>query len=234
MYFKGKLSKEIKRGVTMSVCSYCGSDYKVGRVNRQGEFYCHKHYMQMKRYGKIKETTVRDVNSYTINEEDSSAEIFVRNRQSETIGSFCIDLEDLEEILKNAWYIHSNGYVGSRRVRTDEKRIYLHRFLMDAQSNEVVDHIDRNPLNNRKNNLRIATQSKNMMNTISPSDNTSGVKGVSFNKKRGRWHAYISIDGRRINLGFFENFKEASKARKDAEIKYHGEYRLNGTKEGGC
>lgn len=221
----------MRRG--LRTCFYCGDNYKVGRVNRQREYYCHKHYMQMKRYGEIKEKTVRDINEYTIHDDGSFVEVFVRSRQSKIVGSFYMDKEGLEEVLKNPWFIGGNGYVTSARMRTGETRIYLHRMLLNASEEDVVDHIDRNPLNNRRSNLRITTQSRNMMNSTISSDNTSGTKGISFDKKLEKWHAYISKDKKRIHLGYFYCLEDAIKARESAEKEHHGQYRLNGTKEGG-
>ena len=87
-----------------------------------------------------------------------------------------------------------------------------------------IDHIDGNGLNNSRNNLREATPSQNMMNQRVRSDSSSGVKGVSFDKCRNKWYAYINKSGKRIMLGRFENKAEAINARHIAEITHHGEF----------
>ena len=66
------------------------------------------------------------------------------------------------------------------------------------------------------------------MNSIISSRNTSGVKGVNWSKSENKWYARISVDGRRIELGYYFNFADAVKARKEAEIKYYRQYRYKG------
>ena len=62
------------------------------------------------------------------------------------------------------------------------------------------------------------------MNSKLPNNNTSGIKGVCWNKNYQKWFAYIKINQKSINLGYFINFDDAVKARKEAEEKYFGEY----------
>ena len=96
---------------------------------------------------------------------------------------------------------------------------------MNCPKDMVVDHINHNPLDNRKSNLRICTQRENVMNSSLNSNNTSGCTGVAWVKENNRWWAYIDINNSRINLGYFIDYDEAVKVRKEAEIKYFGEYR---------
>lgn len=72
-----------------------------------------------------------------------------------------------------------------------------------------IDHIDRNTLNNRIENLREITQSCNMRNTGNFKNNTSGVKGVYFHKQRNNWYSFIYINNKKYNLGSFDDFIEA-------------------------
>lgn len=89
-----------------------------------------------------------------------------------------------------------------------------------------VDHINNNPLDNRKINLRICNRSQNLINRRLLGFNTSGFRGVS--KFRNKWQAYINYDRKRIHLGHFENKTDAAKAYNIAALKYHGEFvRLN-------
>ena len=104
---------------------------------------------------------------------------------------------------------------------------------MNAKYNEVVDHIhhpktNENKYDNRKENLRIVTQSQNCMNQHIRSNNTSGVKGVSWSKEKNKWQVKITVNYKQIHIGFFDEdkFEDAVQARKDAEEKYFGEYNL--------
>jgi hypothetical protein len=92
-----------------------------------------------------------------------------------------------------------------------------------AWTQNELDHIDRNRTNNRISNLREATPSQNCMNRIY-STNTSGVPGVSYDKRYSKWVAYIKINHKRIQLGYFTDFDDACQARWDAEDQYFGEY----------
>jgi len=97
---------------------------------------------------------------------------------------------------------------------------------MDAPNNNDVDHkIKGNGLDNRKSNLRNCTTSENMMNTRLYNTNTSGHKGITWNKKTENWMAYIRLNYKFINLGYYTNIDDAIKAREKAEDKYFGEFK---------
>ncbi len=87
-----------------------------------------------------------------------------------------------------------------------------------------IDHIDGNGLNNKWDNLREVTQGQNACNQKVRSDSTSGVKGVSYDKKRGMWYVYIDVDKKRKHLGRYDTKGEAVAVRAAAEKIYHGEY----------
>lgn len=88
----------------------------------------------------------------------------------------------------------------------------LHRWIVNAPKNKIVDHINHNPLDNRRSNLRICTYFKNNANTLS---NTSGVTGVSFRKDIKKWAARITINQKQIHLGFYKDKQEAAKVREE-------------------
>ena len=90
-----------------------------------------------------------------------------------------------------------------------------------------VDHINHNIQDNRKKNLRISNNHQSSYNRGIKSNNTSGVTGIQFYKKYNKWLAEISVKGKRINLGYFENKDDAIKVRKEAEEKYFGEWSYN-------
>lgn len=83
-------------------------------------------------------------------------------------------------------------------------------------------------MDNRKSNLRVVGFSENSMNSKTPSNNTSGYKGVTLNKKANKWMAQIRNHGENIYLGIYSNIEDAVSARREAEIKYFGEYRRCG------
>jgi len=81
----------------------------------------------------------------------------------------------------------------------------------------VVDHADRNPLNNRWKNLREVTRADNAINSGVPANNTSGFRGVSWHRASGRWRAHITLSGRQVSLGYHAHISDAVTARKLAE-----------------
>ncbi len=101
----------------------------------------------------------------------------------------------------------------------------MHRIILNYPNK--VDHKFQRRFDNRKEFIRIATNSQNGMNSGLQSNNTSGATGVSWNKRKDKWRAQIQLDGRTINLGDYHDFDEAADARKQAEIEYFGEYRYN-------
>ena len=107
------------------------------------------------------------------------------------------------------------------------KRILMHRVIMNTLNGMQVDHIDHDTLNNQTANLRNCTHSENMHNSRKPGNNTSGYKGVSWNRKRKEWCAQIRL-GKVIFLGYFTDPIEAATAYDQAAKELHGEFaRLN-------
>jgi hypothetical protein len=101
---------------------------------------------------------------------------------------------------------------GYKRYEYNKKKVGAHRlvalhFLENPDNKPVVDHIDNNRLNNRVDNLRWATISENGKNKVLYSTNTSGFKGVCFNKKSNKWNAKITCNKNLINLGSFKGLK---------------------------
>jgi len=88
----------------------------------------------------------------------------------------------------------------------------------------LVDHRDRNKAHNAWLNLRSATNAENCRNLGLSKRNTSGVRGVHWYKKLSKWAASIRVDRKLIHLGFFAGLDDAAQARREAELKYFGEF----------
>lgn len=108
--------------------------------------------------------------------------------------------------------------------KVDGKAINLHRLVMDAPAGIDVDHINGNTLDNRRENLRLATRAQNCWNRKLPRTNTSGYKGVSWRKDKECFTASITTHGKRLFLGFFPKAEEAAEARRLASIEQHGDF----------
>lgn len=147
---------------------------------------------------------------------------------SNTNKEFYFDLEDYDKIKDFCWYESKHGYIESR-IKIDEKyrSISLHRFVLDVNDKTKVDHIKHQTNDCRKEKLRIVNDSQSAMNKGMYKNNTSGHKGVCFDKRTSKWIAYISKNNKRIYLGSFAILDEAIKVRQEAEEKYFGEYSYN-------
>lgn len=114
---------------------------------------------------------------------------------------------------RNQWYVVSGKGGGLT---------YLHRIIIGAEDGQKVDHRDRDGLNNRRSNLRIATPSQNGRNRIVPRG-VSGYRGVSWVRRRRKWQASLKRDGRRIYGGQFTDVVEAAKAYNELAKSIDGE-----------
>lgn len=132
---------------------------------------------------------------------------------------------DIFERYKKAYYIHHDKTNDYKTVKIfDNGKHVLARWILSVTDENVsVDHINGNPLDNRRSNLRVVTHQENMFNKKVYKSNTSNVKGVNLNKK-GLWVARIQVSNKRIFLGSSKDKAVAEKLRLDAEKKYFGKY----------
>lgn len=178
--------------------------------------YCSKHYQQIRRYGEVQRTRFTP---NEIVEHEDYAEIILYDKNCEETARALIDLDDIDKVKDYKWYLRKD-YVSNKT-----NGFNLHRLVMDCPEDMVVDHINHNKLDNRKSNLRICTHQQNDINKSKTSKNTSGIVGVGWVKSRNKWRAYIGLNNKFINLGYFNTKEAAIQARKNAEIEYFGEYR---------
>lgn len=135
------------------------------------------------------------------------------------------------DLLNMKWQASKNVYGRYYAIHSMWKhKIWMHRVILERILDrpllriEQVDHIDLDGLNNQRGNLRLATASQNTMNRRRQSNNTSGYKGVIWNKQVKKWQATIVIERRNIYLGWFDTREEAHKAYKEASKLYHGKF----------
>ncbi len=145
---------------------------------------------------------------------------FTITRRNKTKHIVSVDDEDWELVSKHKWHVNAkDGYL--QAVQTNVRRngkqtkLYLHQLLMGPVPPEYdsIDHIDRNPLNNCRTNLRFATWSEQNINQGMKSNNTSGVKGVSWHKATNKW--MVDIDCKFV--GRYTSFEKACEVRAEAE-----------------
>lgn len=150
---------------------------------------------------------------------------------------FTFDFCDYELVKKYKWYEDPGNYIKTRgRFMSDnymagkQSSFGIHNLIMGIEKpsdNMMVDHIDGNKKNNRRNNLRIATKSQNNWNAKLRKDNTSGAKGVSFDKNKNKWVVQIMKDKKQNRIGLFDSFEEARSVAEIERKKMHGEFARN-------
>lgn len=206
----------------MKQCEICGETK--GQIYGKAAYgmdLCRKHYTHLRRHGEILERTTMDSNEYVVN--GNVTEIILYDKSYNESGRALIDTKFIDIAKEYKWCI-SNNYVAHS---CNGKTTKLHRLVTNAPDGLVVDHINHNPLDNRLSNLRVCTQSENMCNTVNRSDNTSGYKGVYWDKSRGLWMASIQVKNKSKHLGRFPDINDAIEARRKAVEKYFGEFAYN-------
>lgn len=198
------------------ICSICSSTERV--IYREGKMYCRKHYDHVYLYGEALKRSKYDKNEVELY--DNYALIYMYNFKHEKIAQAIVDLEDVEFLSNYKWSLGTHGYARTRLH--SRKYIDMHRLLL-SNDWEIVDHKNRDKLDNRKENLVQSNKSKNAINAGLRTNNKSGVTGVSFNKTISQWRAYISVEGKRIELGHFTTKEEAIISRLNSEKLYYNE-----------
>ena len=138
-----------------------------------------------------------------------------------------VDKADYDWLIQYKWYANKKAAGFYAATHIGPKLIYMHRLIMQSPTKNstlrtqhypcrlgdgfVVDHIDRNSLNNRRSNLRRCTQGQNLFNQR-PRNGSSKYKGVSWNKKQKQWSAAIEKNNKQFHLGYFNNEKDAAMA----------------------
>jgi len=152
-----------------------------------------------------------------------------------TQGKFAIvDKGDYPELAKHKWHLRvfPRSFYAERRIyvrkeaggRWRQRIVAMHREIMNAPEGLLVDHIDGNGLNNRRNNLRLATPAQNAMNRRARCDGRSRYKGVRRGRRSKKWAAVICREGKDRRLGSFTDEVEAARAYDRAAEKLFGEF----------
>lgn len=204
------------------LCEICNSDEHVCYNVITNKYLCGRHRCQISEYGRILEKTQFDSNKIIIY--DTYAEIILENIKYKEVGRALISLDKLDLIRNYKWHLRNDKYVETKVKR---QNILLHMLIMKDKYNintEQPDHINRNRMDNRNENLRISTLSQNGANKGISIRNTSGIIGVTWDKNRDKWKVMITYQHKHMNIGRYDNFEDAVFARLEAEKKHFGEF----------
>lgn len=161
----------------------------------------------------------KHTNKYIFKDDYIELQILDENENILAIGK--IDFEDYDFVSSHKWHRsdkNQNGYLASN---TSEYTL-LHTCLLGKIDGYVVDHENRDRTDCRRSNLRHVSEQLNSINKGKQSNNTSGHVGVSWEKSREKWEAYIKLNKKKKFLGYYDDIEDAVKARLKAEIEYFG------------
>ena len=214
----------------MGKCDICGRE-QVKLHTIKSLHVCNKHYSQYQRHKKFLDNnprTTNDLNEIIIDKDVAKIQLY--NTKQEVIGEALVDVEDIPKVAQYKWRLNKGGTDRSKCLGVltgNGKETYtnsLHRHIMNCPSGVYVDHINGNRLDNRKSNLRICSNQENNFNTIKRSVNTSGYKGVWYDKTRDKWVSEIKVNDKKIFIGRYINIEDAAFTRFYAETLLHKEY----------
>lgn len=211
----------------IKICNICGKSNENERIFYHAgtdKLVCNKHYIQITRYRKFFNTRY-DPNEIII--QDGYAEIIMVDNNGDEIARTQIDLDMVSLCSKYKWHLNKKAnklYArGFYKINGKRYSIYLHQVItgIDRDSNQQVDHINGNGLDNRKKNLRICSLSsyENTRNLQKSHLNTSGIVGVHWCKTHNKWISQIRIH-QQVVKKYFDNKEDAIIFRLKCEMKY--------------
>jgi len=207
-----------------TTCDICGVEKNVQQYYQNDLCLCVKHRHQLDRHGEFFERTYRDANEIII--KNGVGHVIINNRKGEKICEALVDEDNVIKIIGMRWG-YSDGYAVTKSKLITGSGL-MHRVLFHPPKGKEIDHINGNGLDDRRKNIRFVTRSQNAFNKDKQSNNTSGFRGVWFDKARNKWHVELKcgekMGGKKKHLGRFDDFDEAVRVRIAAEKKYFGKH----------
>ena len=195
------------------ICDYCGKEYyKNARRSYYKNHYCSKEckYLACRKTNKI------------LYENDYA---YIQIIKNEEVYKVLFDIEDLEVVQNHKWYLGLNPqnqlYYVHGWSRGQNTHIKLHRLITNCPKGFIVDHINRNPLDNRKCYLRICTTRENKQNQITQKNNkSSGHQNVYWDDIQKKWRVGLRINRKLTYFGRYTNLEDAVNKAKEVRAIY--------------
>lgn len=203
-------------------CEVCGRKSSK-KIKYGGYTLCSKHMHQLYTHGKFLDNcprTQNDLNDYRTIGDITYGGLY-DGVTSEQIDEFIIDTEDLPKVKYHKWRFSHSHIVTGLPAKGTQRELSWTILGIDNRDekykNMVIDHINGDPKDNRKSNLRICKQAQNVINKSFMSNNTSGFIGVTYCKGKDRWDPEIRLNNKRCHLGYTKSKEEAVYKRYYAE-----------------
>ena len=209
-------------------CAICKRPLFKKEYVSHGIILCSKHYHQLSKYHMFLDNnprTTNDLNEFRYLDE-YTIEFDCYDIKQNVVARFIIDADDLQKVRYHKWRCDSSYHIVTGNSSNTRPTIYLSKLIMDVSDPDlVVDHINGNPFDNRKQNLRICTQSENICNKhFMSNNNSSRIIGIHWDKYRRRWAPEIQKYNIRVHLGRYQDIEEARYVRYIAEQLCFGEF----------
>ena len=209
-YYDRKFPDRKPKTKSSEVCCVCGAPFS---SHYDGKPYCNKHYLRMKVNGTPEYVGRKRTNTYDVQGDTT----IVTTKSGRT---FTVDTADLEQVKRHSWCFSKTGYLVAN---IDHRVMKLHRYLLQPDDGVIVDHINGDPSDNRRCNLRFCSDAENARNTSASKTSRSGILGVR-RVESGKYSARIMVNRKEIRLGLFDTLEEAVAARENAERLYFKEF----------
>lgn len=194
------------------VCAVCGGKFS---SHFDGLPYCNKHYCRMKYCGSANGKPRKSRNEFNV----IGDVLIITTSKGDIILA---DADESEKLKRYSWCVSSQGYAVAN---TGKQVVKMNRYILglDKCVGKVVDHINRDKLDNRKKNLRFCTQKENARNISVSKNSVSQILGIR-KTAHGKYNVRIVADGKEHHIGNFDTIEEAILARENAETQYHGDF----------
>lgn len=150
---------------------------------------------------------------------DGYCELVLRDKTGAEVGRAKVGEEDLTRVAPFSWCLDHEGY--ARNTRAGGR---MHRLILGAARGQLIDHESEDKLDNRRTNIRFASQSQNIHHRARKANNKSGAIEVIWRSHLGKWQAFIGADRKRYHVGYFNVFDDAIAARDRRAIELFGDY----------